>query len=127
MQPLQLKAYLKPENKIIDIPGYEVVGEFIRIFDGNYFRTMIATDIKILHCTGIKDVLGDYCFEDELVEIEMDYPDVTFVGVVTFLRGRFTVEGKKYVCFDWPTTKPGAIRRRGNINTDSLDLKLQNS
>lgn len=70
MQPLELKAYIKPDNKLIDIYGYELRRDRIMFDDGYYYRTLPKDDVKILRCSGVSDVNGNFAFEDDIVQYE---------------------------------------------------------
>jgi len=124
MQPLQLKAFLKPENKIINIPGYEVVSDGIRIFDGHYFRTILNNDIKVLRCVGVPDVMGRDIFEDDLIDVRMPFPKANFIARVKFTNGKFVAEGEKHVYDEW---KSQEIYVTGNFNLEPLAFEKQNS
>lgn len=119
MQPLQLKAFIKSTNSIIDINGYEVQSDTINIFDAHYIRSFKKEDIQILRCSGIKDHSGQYLFEGDAVDLWL--PDRLFKGIVSFNNGAFVCEGVQEVILEWPNSMQ--IGKCGNIFTNPLVLQ----
>lgn len=123
MQPLTLRAFLRQENKIINIFGYELakMPDRIIISDGIYYRTSIPDDVKILRNSGFIDRSAQELFEDDLVTVDIDsiHPgnDLTFIGRVKFRNTRFVIEGTETLVEDCVSSQ---LKYIGNFNLNPL-------
>lgn len=118
MQPLTLRAFLRQENRIIPIDGYEIISELIISISGkNDYRVLHKPNVLILRNSGLTDKDNQELFEDDLVTIIMPHPAVSFIGRIIFRNGRFIAEGKDYICEDFI---PSQIKHIGNFNLNPL-------
>lgn len=118
MQPLTLRAFDKPQKRILTIFGYELTKDnHVCIFGTHYNRFYKPDDIVILRSSGIKDAQGE-----ELFEYDICYDSKNdLVGIVTFTNGHFVNEGKSKITSDWPPST--FLKRLDNFLVNPLALE----
>lgn len=123
MQPLPLRAWIKTDNTIVKIDGFEFDYHSINLKINNEWMFFSKELVKVLSCSGISDRKGNLLYEGDTVHLIIDADNSSKAkqvkGNIFFRNSAFFFETPKIIQPLY-TIRPSDIEWLGNFYLDPV-------
>ena len=98
MKNVKFKAFIKDENKVVDVKELSFKYDEVVYESGKYTEVRRFKDVELIQLTGLKDILGNDIYEGDIVKVLVKdedpkiMGDKIYTGIIVYEQGVFDVK-----------------------------------